>query len=57
MFARCSTNRAYTSMVEAGVAYVCYEVMQAMQGIDGYAGLSLMVDRESGRYIATEDPR
>jgi hypothetical protein len=53
VFARSSTIQAETSMIDAGIAHVRDEVMPAMQVIDGYAGLSLMVDRESGRCIAT----
>jgi heme-degrading monooxygenase HmoA len=53
VFARSSTIRAQASMIDAGIAHVRDEVMPAMRGIDGYAGLSLMVDRESGRCIAT----
>ena len=53
MFARSSTILAQASMIDAGMAHVRDEVMPSMRGIDGYAGLSLMIDRESGRCIAT----
>lgn len=53
MFARSSTILANVSMIDAGIAYVRDEVMPSLRGFDGYGGLSLMVDRESGRCIAT----
>ena len=53
MYARSTSIEAQTSNVDAGIAYVRDEVMPALQDMDGYVGLSLLVDRESGRCIAT----
>jgi heme-degrading monooxygenase HmoA len=53
VFARSSTINAQASMIDAGIAHVRDTVMPAMTHIDGFVGLSLMVDRASGRCIAT----
>jgi heme-degrading monooxygenase HmoA len=53
MFARSSTIRGQTSMIDSGIAFVRDEAMPALQALDGFVGLSMMVDRQSGKCIAT----
>ena len=53
MYARSTTIAARPSSIDDGVAYVRDEVMPALKAMDGYVGLSLLVDRESGQCIAT----
>jgi len=53
VYARSTTIQAQVSSIDDGIAYVRDEVMPAIQGIEGCVGLSLLVDRQSGRCIAT----
>ena len=53
MYARSTTFRAQSSPIDADIAHVRDTVMPALEGIEGYIGLSLLVDRPSGRCIAT----
>ena len=53
MYARSTTIQAQPSSIDAGIAHVRDTVMPALEGVDGYTGLSLLVDRSSGRCIAT----
>ena len=53
VYARSTNVQAQPSNIDAGIAFVRDEVMPALQDMDGYIGLSLLVDRESGRCIAT----
>ncbi|MFG1933552.1 hypothetical protein ACGFK1_23335 [Mycobacterium sp. NPDC048908] len=53
MHARTTNIQAQTTCIDAGIAHVRDEVMPALAAMDGYVGLSLLVDRESGRCIAT----
>ena len=53
MYARATTFRAQSSSIDADIAHVRDTVMPALEGIEGYIGLSLLVDRPSRRCIAT----
>jgi len=53
VYARSTTIHADVQSIDAGVAHVRDEVMPALLHIDGYVGLSLLVNRESGQCIAT----
>ena len=53
MFARSTTIQAQPLSVDIGIAHVRDVVMPALAGIDGFVGLSLLVERQSGTCIAT----
>jgi hypothetical protein len=56
VFARSTTIQAQRSAIDAGIAHVRDEAMPELAGIPGYIGyigLSLLVDRQSGRCITT----
>ncbi|OBK78203.1 putative quinol monooxygenase [Mycobacterium sp. 1274761.0] len=53
MYARSTTIQAKPSSIDDGIAFVRDEAMPALQAMDGYIGLSLLVDRESGHCIVT----
>src|ERR1700744_5221040 len=53
MYARSTTIQAQPSSLDAGIAHGPDAVMPALTEVDGCVGLSLLVDRESGRCIAT----
>lgn len=53
MHARTTTIQAQTSSIDDGIAHVRDTVMPALESMDGFIGLSLLVDRQSGRCIAT----
>ena len=51
--ARSTTFQARTTEIDAGIRYVTEEVMPAIMAMEGCVGLSMLVDREDGRCIAT----
>ncbi len=53
MYARSFTIEGQPLSVDIGIAHVRDVVMSEMREIDGYVGMSLLVDRQSGRCIAT----
>jgi hypothetical protein len=53
VYARSTTIQADVQSIDAGIAHVRDEVMPALLRIDGCIGLSLLVNRDSGRCIAT----
>ncbi|MFE7797822.1 hypothetical protein [Nocardia sp. NPDC057440] len=53
MYARSTTIAAQSSSIDSGIAYLRDEAMSTMPELEGWVGLSLLVDRASGRCIAT----
>ncbi len=53
MYARSTSIQAQPSSLDTGIAHMRDTVLPALEGIDGCVGLSLLVDRTSGRCIAT----
>ena len=53
MYARSTTIQAQPTSIDAGIAHVRDTALPALEGIEGFVGLSLLVDRSSGRCIAT----
>ena len=53
MYARSTTMMAQPDRIDDGIAQVNDELMSMMTDIDGCMGLSMLVDRSSGRCIAT----
>jgi hypothetical protein len=53
VYARSTTVQAQPGFIDAGIAHMRDKTMPALQAIDGFVGLSLLVDRQSGRCIAT----
>lgn len=53
MYARSTTIQADPSRIDDGINYVRDEVMSTLTVMDGCVGLSMMVDRGSGRCITT----
>lgn len=51
--ARSTTFQARKTEIDAGIRYVQEEVMPAIMAMDGCIGLSMLVDGETGRCIAT----
>jgi quinol monooxygenase YgiN len=60
MYARSTTIRGNPQRVGDGIAYMRNEVLPVMRTMDGFVGLSMLVDREAGHCIMTsawEDTR
>jgi hypothetical protein len=53
VYARSTTIHAAPGSIDAGIAQVRDEVMPMVGELDGCVGLSMLVDRESGRCITT----
>jgi heme-degrading monooxygenase HmoA len=53
MYARSSTIQSQPSAIDTGIAHVRDTLMPALTSIEGFTGLSLLVDRSSGKCIAT----
>ena len=53
MYARSTTIQGDPTRIDTLIAFVRDEVMPMITAIDGNVGLSMLVDRESGRCIAT----
>lgn len=53
MYARSTTVLAHLEAIDAGIGHIRDEVMPTLLRIDGCIGLSMLVDRRSGRCIAT----
>ncbi len=53
MYARSTTIQAQPSSIDAGIAFVRDDVIPAVRVVDGCVGVSLLVDRQSGRCIFT----
>ncbi len=53
MFARSSTFRGDPAGLDEAIEYVRTDGMATLEQVDGFVGLSMMVDRRSGECIAT----
>ncbi|HLS76145.1 MAG TPA: hypothetical protein VK083_05075 [Nocardia sp.] len=53
MHARSSTIAAQASSIDKGIACLRRQVLPEMSALDGWVGLSLMLERSTGRCIAT----
>lgn len=57
MFARSTTIHAHPSYIDAGIKHVRDTVMPALTDLEGCLGMSLLIDHDSGRCIATSSWR
>lgn len=57
VYARSTTIHAHPSYIDAGIKHVRDTVMPALTDIEGCMGMSLLIDRDSGRCIATSSWR
>src|SRR4051795_11068160 len=53
MYARSNTLMGNPQAMDEGIAYIRDEVMPLVQGMDGFVGLSMLCDRDTGRCIVT----
>ncbi|GAA1844816.1 antibiotic biosynthesis monooxygenase [Asanoa iriomotensis] len=53
MYARSSTINARPALLDQGIAFLSGDLMHDLTAIDGCVGMSLLVDRETGRCVAT----
>jgi heme-degrading monooxygenase HmoA len=53
MYTRTTTTTAEQSSLDAGINHVREVVMPALEEFDGFVGLSMLVDRSTGRCIVT----
>jgi quinol monooxygenase YgiN len=53
MYARSTTFRGDPNAIDDGIAYTRDKVLPAVRQMDGCLGLSLLVDRHTGRCVAT----
>ncbi len=53
MYARSTTVHGNPAAIDVGIAYVREAVIPAVRDMDGCIGLSMLVDRASGRCIVT----
>ena len=51
MYARTTTIQGTSAAIDDATAYMRDDVMPAVQQMDGFVGLSILVDRDSGRCI------
>lgn len=57
MYARSSTIQAHPSFLDEGITHVRDVVMPTLADMDGCVGMSMLVDRDSGRCIITSSWR
>lgn len=53
MYARTSTIQADPAKIDDGITHVRDQILPAVTAMDGCVGMSMLVDRDSGRCIAT----